>query len=71
MTASDSTLSTQAPLEKDTAPRSAKHVDIVYQPDIEHWTKTFGVSEAKLTEAVRSVGTSTNKVAEWLSDQRR
>lgn len=34
--------------------------------EVDYWTKKFGVSEAKLREAVKAVGPSVDKVRQYL-----
>ena len=43
-----------------------KRIDIHDPNEVRHWTKSLGVTEEKLKEAVARVGTSAEKVRESL-----
>jgi hypothetical protein len=38
--------------------------------ELRHWSKSLGVSEEKLKEAVQQVGTSADKVREYLAGRK-
>jgi hypothetical protein len=52
--------------KKITHPLDAKRIDINDPAEVRNWTKALGVTEAKLREAVRKVGTSSTKVRKYL-----
>ena len=43
-----------------------KRIDIHDRYEVRHWTQSLGVSEDELTRAVNQVGTSLEKVCEYL-----
>jgi hypothetical protein len=53
--------------KKITHPLDAKRIDINDPTEVRNWTKALGVTEAKLREAVRAVGTSSAAVRKYLN----
>jgi hypothetical protein len=54
-----------------TGPQDAKLVNVNEDYELRYWTGKFGVSPEKLKEAVKAVGTSANKVGEFLQTSRQ
>ncbi|WP_151732720.1 MULTISPECIES: DUF3606 domain-containing protein [Acinetobacter] len=47
-------------------PQDPKKINIHEQWELDYWTKKFGVSEAKLKEAVKAVGVQVSDVKKYL-----
>jgi len=47
-------------------PQDRKRINLNEEYEVRYWTKKFGVSNEKLAEAVRDVGTSAQRVADTL-----
>lgn len=47
-------------------PHDGKRIDVNDPAEVRNWCKIFDVSESRLREAVRKVGTSSTKVREYL-----
>jgi hypothetical protein len=47
-------------------PQDPKKINIHEQWELNYWTKKFGVSEAKLKEAVKAVGVQVSDVEKYL-----
>lgn len=46
-----------------------KRVDVHQEHEVRWWTQKWGVSREELEKAVQAVGTSVNKVEEYLNKQ--
>lgn len=49
-----------------TGPADASRINVHEDYEVEYWTKKFGVSAAKLKEAVKAVGVMAKDVEAWL-----
>ncbi len=49
-----------------TGPQDAKFVNVNEDYEVRYWTGKFGVTADQLKAAVKAVGTSANKVGEYL-----
>ena len=58
----------EAPMSDDkTAPHDAARVNVHEDHEVRYWTQRFGCSAAKLQEAVQKVGTSSERVEQYLN----
>jgi hypothetical protein len=48
-------------------PPDLKHIRLSQPREVAYWTKTLGVTEAQLTNAVRRVGNRAEKVHQYLA----
>lgn len=54
---------------KERAPQDASRINVNESWELRYWCNTLGVSEEKLREAVRKVGTGAQKVREHLGQR--
>ncbi len=50
------------------APQDASRIALGEEYEVRYWTERFGVSEARLRDAVRAAGASASAVEQWLRD---
>ncbi len=48
------------------SPQDASKINVHESWEVEYWTKKFGITAAKLEEAVQAVGPGVKKVTEYL-----
>lgn len=53
-----------------TQPQDAKRVNVNEPYELRDWSKKFGCTEEQLRNAVKNVGTSAEKVAEYLKKKK-
>jgi hypothetical protein len=51
-------------------PQDPNKININETWEVTYWTKTLGVTEQKLREAVKAVGPMVTAVKKWLADNR-
>ena len=52
--------------KKETQPQDASRVNVNEDYEVQYWTSKFGCNREELVDAVNSVGTSAEKVGEYL-----
>jgi hypothetical protein len=50
-------------------PQDRSRINMTQAHEVKYWTKTLGVSESELSRAVGAVGSSADKVREFLGSQ--